>query len=46
VWSNVYFIVISFIQHGKSEKEIKSEIETEQMAVFILSSIEGALALT
>lgn len=34
------------IEHGKSKKEIKSEIESEQMAVFILSSIEGALALT
>lgn len=36
----------TIIIHGKNRNEIGSDIDPEKMAVFILSSLEGALALS
>ncbi|TDL75706.1 TetR/AcrR family transcriptional regulator [Rhodococcus qingshengii] len=39
-------IIKGIIEFGKSQNEIDKHIDSEQMAVFILSSLEGALALS
>jgi len=39
-------LIKGIIQYGKNQNEINKEVDTEQMAVIILSSIEGALALS
>ncbi|MFP5112556.1 TetR/AcrR family transcriptional regulator [Bacillaceae bacterium C204] len=39
-------LIKGIIQNGKNQNEINKEVDTEQMAVIILSSIEGALALS
>ncbi|MDQ0971108.1 TetR/AcrR family transcriptional repressor of nem operon [Neobacillus niacini] len=39
-------IIKGIIEFGMSQNEIDKHIDSEQMAVFILSSLEGALALS
>ncbi|MCM3676551.1 TetR/AcrR family transcriptional regulator [Peribacillus simplex] len=39
-------IIKAIIEFGKSQNEIDKHIDSEQMAVFILSSMEGALVLS
>ncbi|MGJ7913112.1 TetR/AcrR family transcriptional regulator [Neobacillus sp. LXY-1] len=39
-------IIKSIIELGKSQHDIDEQIDSEQMAVFILSSLEGALAIS
>ncbi|MEH7109606.1 TetR/AcrR family transcriptional regulator [Bacillus sp. JJ1764] len=39
-------IIKSIIELGKSQHEMDEQIDSEQMAVFILSSLEGALAIS
>jgi TetR/AcrR family transcriptional regulator, transcriptional repressor for nem operon len=39
-------IIKAIIEFGKSQNEIDTHIDSEQMAVLILSSLEGALALS
>jgi TetR/AcrR family transcriptional regulator, transcriptional repressor for nem operon len=39
-------IIKDIIEFGKSQNEIDEHVDSEQMAVFILSSFEGALALS
>jgi TetR/AcrR family transcriptional repressor of nem operon len=39
-------LIKGIIQHGKNQNEINNAVDAEQMAVFILSSLEGALALS
>jgi TetR/AcrR family transcriptional regulator, transcriptional repressor for nem operon len=39
-------LIKGIIQHGKNQNEINNAVDADQMAVFILSSLEGALALS
>lgn len=39
-------LITNIIRHGKDRNEIKEEINPEEMSVFILSSLEGSLALS
>ncbi|MBT2697512.1 TetR/AcrR family transcriptional regulator [Bacillus sp. ISL-40] len=39
-------LIKGIIQHGKNQNEINKAVDSDQMAVFILSSLEGALALS
>ncbi len=39
-------LIVNIIKHGQERNEIKKDIHSEEMAVFILSSLEGSLALS
>lgn len=39
-------LIMGIIQHGKNQNEIGKDLDSEEMTVFILSSLEGALALS
>lgn len=39
-------LIANIIHHGKDQNEIKVDINPEEMSVFILSSLEGSLALS
>jgi len=39
-------LIANIIEHGQARNEIKKDIIPEEMAVFILSSLEGSLALS
>ena len=39
-------LIKGIIQHGKNQNEINNAVDADQMAVIILSSLEGALALS
>lgn len=39
-------LIKGIIQNGKNQNEIKKDLNADQMAIFILSSLEGALALS
>lgn len=45
-FSGLIKLIKGIIQNGKNQNEINKEVDTEQMAVIILSSFEGALALS
>ncbi|MEH7095038.1 TetR/AcrR family transcriptional regulator [Neobacillus vireti] len=45
-FSGLINIIKSIIEFGKNKNEIDEHVDSEQMAVFILSSMEGALALS
>ncbi|AGK55869.1 TetR/AcrR family transcriptional regulator [Bacillus sp. 1NLA3E] len=39
-------LINGIIQHGQNHGEIKMDINADQMSVFVISSLEGALALS
>lgn len=39
-------LIVKMIKHGQDRNEIKKDIQPEEIAVFILSSLEGSLALS
>lgn len=45
-FSSLTKLIEGIIEYGINQNEIKKEIKPDQMAVFILSSLEGALALS
>ncbi|MGZ9818162.1 TetR/AcrR family transcriptional regulator [Peribacillus simplex] len=45
-FNNLINLIKSIIEIGKKQNEIKKDLDPEHMAIFILSSLEGSLALS
>lgn len=45
-FNGLIHLIANIIQHGQIRNEINKDIHPDQMAVFILSSLEGSLALS